>query len=332
MTPKERVLAALSGKRADGVPAVPMVAGDHAARLCGVPLKRIYQDGATLGQVLVSAYRHYGLDAVIVFSDVAVEAQAIGAQLEFPEDGIPFVVKPSAQLKVPNPWCDGRMPLILEATRTCLDALEDEALVFASIKGPFSLATLISEPEAFFSALLTDPKQIHEKLEFALEVQRRYVDAIATLGEVALFVGDPFATGELIGPDYFEQFALPYCRRLMDHIHGKGLDAVLHICGQTQNLLRLIPRTGAQAFSVDEINLPLAQAELEGEVALMGNVSTQLLRDGTAEQVFSAAWKCLQSTAGNPFILSSACDVPTATPEENVFALVKAARLWGELE
>lgn len=332
MTPKERVQAVLTGRRADGAPAVPMVAGDHAARLCGVPLRRIYQDGPTLGRVLVSAYRHYQMDAAIVFSDVAVEAQAIGAKLEFPEDGIPFVIEPSAQLKVPNPWCDGRMPLILEATRTCLDAIGDEAQVFTSIKGPFSVATLISEPEAFFSALLTDPIQIHEKLEFALEVQQRYVDAIAMLGEVVLFVGDPFATGELIGPDYFEEFALPYCKRLMDHIHTKGLQAVLHICGQTENLMHLIPRTGAQAFSVDEINLTKAQEALKGKVVLMGNVSTQLLRDGTAEQVFSTAWSCLQSTAGNPFILSSACDVPAATPERNVSALIKAARLWGELE
>jgi len=36
----------------------------------------------------------------------------------------------------------------------------------------------------------------------------------------------------------------------------------------------------------------------------------------------------LQQTQGHPFILSSACDVPAATPEGNVFALIEAAKHW----
>ncbi len=328
MTPQERVLATLGGRPADRVPAVPMVAGDHAARLCGVPLARIYEDGPTLGRVLVEATRHYGLDAVIVFSDVAVEAEAIGAELEFPEEGIPFVVAPTDELRCPDPLRDGRMPLILEATRACRDALGEEALVFASIKGPFSLATLISEPEAFFSALLSDPDAVHGKVAFATQVQMRYADAAIAAGATALFVGDPFATGELIGPDFYERFALPYCRQLVDHIHAAGRPVVLHICGETACLLPLIPRTGAQAFSVDEIELAAAQRALAGETVLMGNVSTSLLRDGTPQAVHEAARDCLRATRGHPFLLSAACDVPMETPEENVFALVRAAREW----
>lgn len=328
MTPKERLKAVLSGRLADRVPAVPMVAGDHAARISEVPIKRIYEDGKTLGEVLVNAYRHYDLDAVIVFSDVAVEAEAIGAELEFPDEGIPFVINPSTELRVPDPNRDGRMPLIQEATSRCLELLGEEALVFTSIKGPFSVATLISEPEEFFGFLLTDPKAARKKLEFATEAQLRYVDALLDLGDIGIFIGDPFATGELIGPSHFEEFALPYCRRLIEHIHGRGHHAVLHICGETTNLLDQIPKTGAECFSVDEIDLGNAQEKLRGKAALMGNVSTSLLRDGDEQEILGASMSCLEQTAGEPFILSSACDVPMASPEANVRAMVTATRQW----
>jgi uroporphyrinogen-III decarboxylase len=57
----------------------------------------------------------------------------------------------------------------------------------------------------------------------------------------------------------------------------------------------------------------------------MGNVSTHLVLEGTADRVAEAARVCLE-TGGQNLLLSTSCDVPPDAPKENVQAIVQASR------
>jgi uroporphyrinogen-III decarboxylase len=128
----------------------------------------------------------------------------------------------------------------------------------------------------------------------------------------------------MISPEMFRGFALPCLGRLVRAIHENGAKAGLHICGDTRAVLRDMAATGADLLSIDEMDLGFARAEVGAGRALMGNVSTTLLLDGTPEQVEVASGECLAK--GGLLLLSTSCDVPANAPRDNVQAVVKAAR------
>jgi uroporphyrinogen decarboxylase len=218
------------------------------------------------------------------------------------------------------------MPVVLEATRRLKALLEDEAPILTSLKGPFSLASFLRGIDRFLEDLLTDPGRAHEFLRLATKNQLAYTEAIIKAGGIP-FIGDPVASGSLVSPEMFREFARPHLERLIRSVHESGAKAGLHICGETKRLLADMVATGADFLSVDEMDLALARQEVGENTVLMGNVSTNLLLEGTPEQVSAAAKVCLER-GGQSLILSSSCDVPANAPKENVQALVRAAIEW----
>jgi len=306
-----------------------MVVANHAARLEGFTISEAVTQSDTLARVLYSAYRFYGYDLILVFSDTMVEAEAMGAQVLIPDDDDPLLLEPPrvARLEPADPEKDGRMPVVLEATRRLKALLDDEAPILSSLKGPFSLASFLRGIDKFLEDLLTDPGRAHEFLRIATDNQIAYAQAIVKAGGIP-FVGDPVASGSLVGPEMFREFARPYLEQLIRSVHESGARAGLHICGETKGLLADMAATCADFLSIDEMDMTVARQQVGENTVLMGNVSTKLMLEGTPEQIAAAAKECLER-GGQALILSTSCDVPTETPKENVQALVATAREWG---
>ena len=305
-----------------------MVVANHAARIEGYSISEAVTQPDVLARVLYSAYRFYGYDLLTVFSDTMVEAEAMGAQVLIPEDDDPFLLEPPrvSKLEPANPEADGRMPVVLNATRRLRKLLEDEAPILTSLKGPFSLASFLRGIDGFLEDLLSDPGRARDFLRLATKNQVVYAEAIIRAGGVP-FVGDPVASGSMISPEMFHEFALPYLAQLVRSVHEQGVKVGLHICGETRSLLKDMLATRADFLSIDEMDLRQARGVVGDDAVLMGNVSTRLLLEGKPEQVAAAAAECM--TRGGPMlVLSSSCDVPADAPKENVKALVEAGRKW----
>jgi uroporphyrinogen decarboxylase len=243
-----------------------------------------------------------------------------------PDDDDPFLPEPPrvSKLEPARPESDGRMPVVLEATRRLAKLLEGEAPVLTSLKGPFSLASFLRGIEGFLADLIDDPERARDFLKLALENQVRYAEAIISAGGVP-FIGDPVASGSMVGSSIFRDFARPFLARLVDVIHENGSRCGLHICGETKHILKEMVATRADFLSLDEMDLRQARAEVGPSVVLMGNVSTHLMLEGSADKVAAAARVCLE-TGGPNLLLSTSCDVPPDTPKENVQAVVAAGR------
>jgi uroporphyrinogen decarboxylase len=323
-----RFAALLRGEKPERPVVFPMVVANHAAHLEGYAISEAVRSADVLARVLYSAYRFYGYDMVMVFTDTVVEAEAMGAQVLIPEDDDPFVLLPPrvSRLEPADPDRDARMPVVIDATRRLGDLLEGEAPILTSLKGPFSLASFLRGVEAFLGDLLDNPTRAREYLKVATDNQVAYAEAIVRCGGVP-FIGDPVASGSMISPAMFREFAQPGVTQLVRAVHENGAKAGLHICGETRSILKDMAATGEDFLSIDEMDMAQARNEAGAGVVLMGNVSTALLLDGTPEQVEAASRECL-SKAGPQLLLSSSCDVPADAPRENVQALVKAGREW----
>lgn len=135
MTPKERVGAFLGGQPVDRTVCVPFIL-NHAARLVGEKISRHATDGTVMGKAHVAAYRRYGQDLITLFSDTAITAEAMGTELEFPDDDVPRVKTPvvaapedADKLQPVDTRTAGRLPLYLEAVRHCNSEVGDEVFV-----------------------------------------------------------------------------------------------------------------------------------------------------------------------------------------------------------
>lgn len=316
--------AVLAGEMPYRMPVAPAVGADHAARRAGVDLRTAMTDPEILAGVLLSAHAAYDPDLVVVFSDVTVEAEALGATVEW-TDGLPPRIRDTIDLgaaAVLDPDRAGRMPVVLSAARNVVRELGDRMPVLVSLKGPFSLAALaFGLPEL----LLAPRSQARNILALLAEGQAAYVRAIVRTGGIPL-IGDPFASGSVLGPCHFRELALPGLARLTAEAHALGSLAAVHVCGDAETILDDLLAAGADLLHVEGADLLKIAAA--GTVA-MGGVPTEALLESD-EAVERAVRSALEHRPDpRRFLFSTACDVPTNAPEERVRLLVDSARKAG---
>jgi uroporphyrinogen decarboxylase len=323
----ERVASLVSGKPPVEPVVFPMVVADHASRIAGYSIAESVTQADTLARVLYTAWREYRYDMVMVFTDTVLEAEAMGAQVVISEDENPFLLESPRveKLEPADPEKDGRMPVILEATRQLKKLLEEEVPVVTSIKGPFSVAAFLCGIERFLESTLERPEESQEFLRVAIDNQVRYAEAILRAGGIP-FIGDPVASGSLIGPTLFRKFALPALAELVDRIQGLGTWTGVHVCGNTTGMVADICASGAEVASI-EIDMAVARSEAGPDKVLMGSIPTSLVLEGPADRVAAAARENLEAGGPNT-ILSTGCDVPRDAPADNVKAIVESARGW----
>jgi uroporphyrinogen decarboxylase len=305
----------------------PMVVADHAAKLARRKLGKVVTSADLLAKALLKAYKTYDYDAILVFADTVVEAEALGCKIKIPDNDNPYLVsspgmsglKAKAGLNMKS-----RLPVVLDATRAIVEEVGREVPVFTSLKGPFSLASFLAGTEDFLVRLRSEPLNCRKVLKFALTHQQRYADAIVAAGGIP-FIGEPLASGDVISRRDFEDFVMPYLHELIAYVGEAVRPVGLHICGDTSDRIVLMRDTGADILSVDNVELAFARRKAGNDSVLMGNVPTDMIHQGMPEQVTKLAEACLKD-AGKRFILSSACDIPRDAPAENVTAIVLAGR------
>jgi MtaA/CmuA family methyltransferase len=308
------------GKPPSRLPVAPVVGADHAAFRAGESLRGAMSDPGLLAEVLLGAREGYGGDLVVVFSDVTVEAEAMGAEIDWPSGLPPRVVgRPGlGTLRPLDPARDGRLPVVLEAARRVIDAAGGIP-VLVSLKGPFSLVALLEGVEPILTS--EDDGEVDRALEIAADTQSRFVRAIVDAGGIPL-IGDPFASGSVLGPEHFRRLALPGLARLVEEAHRLGSPAALHVCGDTRPVLDPLLRAGADLLHLETTDLAAAASS---GAAVMGGVPTEALL-GDESGVRRAVRDAIDGIPDRGrFILATACDVPTTAEPARVAAMMDEA-------
>jgi uroporphyrinogen decarboxylase len=146
-------------------------------------------------------------------------------------------------------------------------------------------------------------------ITWAVDQAKHSVDAVLMS---SAFVGGPF-----ISPKMYEEFVVPYEKRVTDAVKATGVSIYTHTCGSIGDRLELMVDTGTQG--VDTLDPPpLGNTELAGAKAqigekmfIKGNMNAvELLAAKTEEEVIAhAADRILTGMPGGGYILSTACSV-----------------------
>jgi [methyl-Co(III) methanol-specific corrinoid protein]:coenzyme M methyltransferase len=208
----------------------------------------------------------------------------------------------------------GRMGAVLKAVEMLKNS---EIPVIGNVSGHISTATSIVDPLVVFRMLRREPERVSVFFAFINEYLIRYGKAMARAGADVITISDPTATGEILGRRSFEQFAVPFYRDTINALHKEGVPVIIHICGNTRNVIESLNNLPVDAVSFDAIvSMKLAREGLK--TRLMGNVSTELLHRGEQEKIRSAARRAIQSGVD---IVAPACGLSMATPVANLRAM-----------
>ena len=103
-----------------------------------------------------------------------------------------------------------------------------------------------------------------------------------------------------------------YQKRLIEYLHRYDLDITLHICGDTNVMLDLIPETGADLFSFDQTPVSAVKNEMGERVRLVGNLPPHNLLSSSKISVEEATRKIITDGIDNPkgMVVSTGCEVP----------------------
>jgi MtaA/CmuA family methyltransferase len=169
-----------------------------------------------------------------------------------------------------------------------------------------------------------DPAFVYDLFEFTLELGLRFACAQVEVGADYIGVGD--SASSLVGPKLYEQFVLPYHRRLVTGLHALGTRVRLHICGNITRLLPALATLGCDLVDLDAM-VPVSRARqvLGPGQALAGNVDpVKVVCAGTPEEVAAAVARCYAEAAPR-YVVAAGCEVPRQTPAANVRALAVRA-------
>jgi len=162
-----------------------------------------------------------------------------------------------------------------------------------------------------------------DTLDRAADCQSAYARAIVATGGIPL-IGDPFASGSVLGPEHFDRLARPGLARLVAEIHDLGSPAAIHVCGDTDPVLASLLATKADLYHLEQANLAVAAAS--GAV-LMGGLPTEVLLGDREDELQAAVREGLNAIPDrNRYIFAPVCDVPTHAQPGRVRAFMEMAR------
>lgn len=300
--------------------------------LCGKTVKEAVTNGTIHAEAICKLNETYPASASTAIMDLTVEAEAFGAEIDFPEDDVPNVVRPLASnaeavrnLSVPS-LDSGRIREYLKADRLVAETITDKP-VFAGCIGPFSLAARLYGMSEIMIAMFMEPDTVHLLLNKCTEFMMEYCRAIKETGVDGVIMADPVAG--LISNEDCDNYSSPYIRRIAEEIQDDNFLLVLHNCGNGGHCTEAMIHSGAGALHFgNKIDMLKALEDSPNDMLVMGNLDpVGLFQQASTDKMYEATLHLLKKTAAYPnFVLSSGCDVPPHIPTTNIEAFYRALK------
>jgi uroporphyrinogen decarboxylase len=273
-------------------------------------------------EVSLQPFRRLGVDAIIIFSDILIPAEAMGLQLELGDAGpnLPDPVRTAMDVKklhVFDP--EKETGFLMEALRRTIKHAGPEVPVLGFAASPWTLACYMVEgrtKEGFAtvkSFLYREPKVFRDLLQKISKATILYLKGQIAAGVSAVQLFDTWC-GELDLADYTE-FVLPAVQEIIAGIGG-GVP-VIYYTKASHHLLPSIAKAGANVLSVDwRVPLKELRALAGPRVALQGNLDPAVLL-GPREKIRQTTLDIVDELGGVGHILNLGHGILQHTPVEN---------------
>jgi len=333
----ERITAVLNGKKPDKIPVMLhnflMAAHEH-----GVTMDQYRNDPKVIAETFIAAVDKYQYDGILVDIDTVTLAGAVGVPVDFPVNGPArshlgnldsldhlFQLKP---VKIEN---YKYIQIWLEAVRQLKTYYGKQIYIRGNCdQAPFSLASMMRGAQNWMLDLMMESdERLGELLEYCTDITCQFIRLMAQTGCDMVSNGDSPAGPEMISPEMYLKYALPYEKRVVQVAHAEGLPYALHICGNTDAILDTMLLTGADALELDyKTDINKIYNLLHNQTTFIGNIDpSSILCLGTPEMVRSKTEELLYIYRNSPrLIVNAGCAIPAETPTVNLSKMIETVR------
>jgi uroporphyrinogen decarboxylase len=283
-------------------------------------------------EVSLQPFRVLGVDAVIVFSDILIVAEAMGQPLDVPDSG-PVLSNPVRDLAAVqrlrdfDPERDTRF--VGDAIRAICEEVGPDVPVIGFAAAPWTLACYMIEGRTRGDISLakrmlrSEPETLRELLQRIARPTAEYLKSQIAAGAAVIQLFDTWA-GELTRSEY-DAFELPATKMVYELLGHPSVPKILYAKGSA-HLLEGLAKTGANVVSLDwRTDLAEARQKLGRKIALQGNVDPAILL-GPEPEVRQAAQTAVEKTGGLGHILNLGHGILPTTPVANAKAFVDAGK------
>jgi [methyl-Co(III) methanol-specific corrinoid protein]:coenzyme M methyltransferase len=335
LSPKERLLDTLSKKKVDRPPVICTGGMMNSAIVdvmtkTGHTLPEAHFEAGCMADLAAGIHNETGFENLGIPFCMTVEAEVLGSEVDFGslacEPKIARELYPSVKNVIFNDIAlmlrVGRIAEVAGAAELLVRRHPDQPVI-GSLTGPVSTAASLVDPMQFLKELRKDRESTHRVLEYVSNFLIGFAKVLVDSGATAICIGDPTATGEILGPRMFDEYAVTYLNKVIDGIHATGVPVMVHICGEMKSVKSYIPQLHSDAISTDAfVNLRLLKQEYP-QLTTMGNLSTILLETGDPEKIVRRTETLLKEGID---IISPACGLSTSTSLDAIRAMTGTVR------
>ena len=302
------------------------------AQLIGHTVEELVRDGHLQAVCMEAVAKRYDMGASVSLMDLSVEAEAFGAEVLYSDDDVPAIHGALIEdecgadaLVVPSVG-DGRTGECIKGIKEAKELIGDRP-VFAGIIGPYSLAGRLLDMTEIMILCYEEPEVVETVLQKATEFLAEYAKAFKEAGADGIVMAEPAAG--LLSPDLIREFSNPYVQKVREAVEDDSFLFIYHNCGNITPIMKNINEINAKAYSVgNAIDIEDALKGLQEDSMVMGNIDPAgVLCNGNPQSIRKETKELLTRCCKyKNFVISSGCDIPPATPLENLDAFFEAVK------
>jgi [methyl-Co(III) methanol-specific corrinoid protein]:coenzyme M methyltransferase len=332
MTAKDRVIKFLQGEEIDRPPVFSGMGNVIKPVLDknGLNFARVHRNPDQMATAASGSFLDYGFECAVIPFDLAVEAEAMGAVVNYYDDvdGMLYptikgkCVKTIDDIKVPDDLSKaGRIPIIVETIGKIKEKLGDDCAVGVHILGPFTMLGQMKELDDLLEECFIEPEKTNAMMERVSSVIVDVFKIYKEAGADYLILREMGATSDVLSPNSFKNLVKPHLIRIIKEMPQPN---ILHICGNTNFIVKDMVECGADAISVDQKNNTAESREKIGDNVIMcsGFDPIAVLHNGKLEDVKPSV---LEKWDGASAVMPG-CDLWPDVTSENMQAMVSALK------
>jgi uroporphyrinogen decarboxylase len=287
-------------------------------------------------EVTLQPIRRYRFDAAILFADILLLPQALGARLWFATGEGPRLdpietAAAAAALKPADAVHEHLAP-VYETLRILRRELPEETALIGFAGAPWTVATYMiagrGTPDQGPAHALkaADPTTFAALIDRLTDATIAYLSAQIEAGAEVMKIFDSWA-GSLKGAD-FDAFALAPAKRITAALKARHPDipVIAFPRGAGERYAGFARATGADAIALDQgLDAGWAAAHVQKDGCVQGNLDPALLVEG-GDRLTAETQRIVRAFAGGPHIFNLGHGITPDADPENVHRMLEAIR------
>ena len=330
MTPKERVLAALTGKESDCIPAITPSMGVNldCMERSGAFFPEAYLSAAQIAALAETGHTMLGFDSISPYFSAHLEAVALGCEVQWGDAyHVPIVTKRAfrdpERFTPPNTF-PNRPPcsVLLKAIQILKKKYGGTVPIIGKVIGPWSLSHFIYGVEDLVMDCILAPAKIHALFQQLNDCAIKFAEAQFDAG-VDIITWIDHISSEYFNPGIYEDFLLPFHQKAAGRLSRHG-PLIWTIFGDVSDRFELIGRSGFPVLNILPSNdIAAARKQVGEHMLILGAINNpDILIGGTSADVRRAVFHSIKS--GSRIVAPEAA-ISTKTPTPNLIELVRTA-------